>query len=276
MTINIVPIYKNLKSFDFRILLSLELNMKFRKWVPVSEIKKYTNLSNEKIVYRLGILLKYNIIGKVTIPYEGYTLYQLGYTILSLRTYIKRETFQKIGYCININNIFILYEAKKNDLLFKYNEKIFIIKIYRNHISDISILKKIARNEYEIMNKLYSIISIPKPIDYNRNTIVFEKINGIPLFKIKLINPKSYFNKIILEIKKIYNLGIVHCNISEYNILISGENIIIINWDHYITISDNNYLDFLRRDLINIIKYFNKKYGTNEELKDILKYILTN
>lgn len=214
MKINIIPIYNNLQELDFRILLALELNMKYRKWVPVMNIKKYIHLSTDKIIYRLGILSKYKIVGKSLIPYEGYTLYILGYSFLSLRVYIKRGIFQKIGYNIKEKKNAVLFEVKKNDLLFSGNEKIFILKInqsYNMNLKDINEekkknqhrllwtlkLKKQSKYEYEIMKKLYPAVSIPKPIDYNRNTIVFEKTNGYLLSKIKLRNPIYYLNKIL-------------------------------------------------------------------------------
>ncbi len=69
-------------------------------------------------------------------------------------------------------------------------------------------------------------INAPKPYMFSGNVLAMQFIgsNGMPassLKETKLSNPNEMLYEIILSIKKLYKIGLVHSDISEYNILIS-------------------------------------------------------
>lgn len=264
MISNILKIYPYIKDLDFRILSSIEINMNHREWVPIYEIQKYTHLSFEKILYRLSFLIKYKLVNKTTNPYEGYRLFFIAYDILAFRTYIKRNVFHSISHEIGTGKESIVLEVQKKDLLFKNKDIIFILKIHRegftsfkhvkrtrnhllnkDHFSWIYASRLAAEKEYNILKKLYPYISVPQVIDHNRHTLIIENINGIELSKIRLSNYYYYFRLIILEIKKLFSIGIIHNDLSEYNIFILKESIKIIDWPQYVTIQHPYAIDLL-------------------------------
>jgi RIO kinase 2 len=86
-----------------------------------------------------------------------------------------------------------------------------------------------------------------------------------------------------------YELGYIHGDLSEFNILIDEDgNFLIIDFPQAIKIKDDDTklkLDklpgefkvnteyYLKRDLENILRYF-KKYGINENLDTVYKYVV--
>ena len=87
-----------------------------------------------------------------------------------------------------------------------------------------------AHREYEIMNRLYPKVSIPKPFDQNRHVIVMDLAKGSLLSKTKLIDPEWHLDEIIKQVKIIYSMGIIHADLSEFNIFVSEEGVQIIDW----------------------------------------------
>jgi RIO kinase 1 len=68
--------------------------------------------------------------------------------------------------------------------------------------------------------------------------------------------------------------SLVHADLSEYNILIDTdkEEAVIIDVGQAVTLNHPNARDFLARDIENIKRFF-KKFGIEEETKDILERI---
>lgn len=124
------------------------------------------------------------------------------------------------------------------------------------------------------MKKLYPIIKIPKPIDQNRHTLVMEEIFGTKLYKTKLTDPRYYLKLIFKEIQKLYNNDIIHGDLSEYNIFVSDNEILIIDWPQYVTTEHVNALEILEMDVKNIVHYFYRKYNINSNITNILNYII--
>ncbi|RQD88969.1 serine/threonine protein kinase, partial [Methanosalsum natronophilum] len=115
---------------------------------------------------------------------------------------------------------------------------------------------------------------VPRPIDHNRHAIVMELVDGKPLFKTKLTNPENILNIILSQIKRLHQMGIIHSDISEYNIFLSEKGIKIIDWPQYVTCDHPHAFELLERDVSNILTYFSRKYKIKTNLKDLINYIV--
>jgi len=125
-------------------------------------------------------------------------------------------------------------------------------------------------------------IRSPKPITCDRNILIMQFMgkDGIayPLLKeTRLDNEDAQliYSQIIEAMRRIYvRASLVHADLSEYNILIDTENmeLIIIDVGQAVTLNHPNAEEFLIRDVENIKRFF-KKYGIEEETKDLLKRI---
>ena len=126
-----------------------------------------------------------------------------------------------------------------------------------------------CRKEYRNLSIAYeSGVRVPKPIAVNKNILVmefisFEEQRGIPAPLIKdnpPDDPENAYLTILKYIERGYILGkIVHADLSEYNIVNTGKELVIIDWGSAVKASHPDALEFLRRDIVNISKYFEKE-----------------
>ncbi|NLI63047.1 MAG: serine/threonine protein kinase [Methanosarcinaceae archaeon] len=289
---DVLNIFNELKNSDFRILTGIELGMRNREWVPVPEILQYTNMSVEKLIYRLDWLRRKKLVVRTYQPYEGYRIYFEGYDALALNAYVRRGTFDSIGVEIGVGKESVVLEVQKKPTLPISSPETYILKLHREgqtsfkqvkrtrdhisgkeHISWIYASRLAAQREFEIMKELWPEISIPKPIDCNRHTIVMEIAKGNELYKSKLEEPNWHLDLILKEIQKIYSHGIIHADLSEYNIFVSEEGIQIIDWPQYVSYLHPNADELLKRDVSNILSYFSRKYGIIKDINEVLNFV---
>jgi len=121
------------------------------------------------------------------------------------------------------------------------------------------------------------VIDVPKPIIVRNNVLIMEflgkNMKSYPTLKDKKPkDPEKEFNLIIENINKLYKAGLIHADLSEYNILM-GKKIYFIDFAQG-TIKNNVMAqDFLKRDVENITRFYSNYIevsDVNETLKGIL------
>ncbi|BCU68366.1 serine/threonine protein kinase [Sulfolobales archaeon HS-7] len=122
-----------------------------------------------------------------------------------------------------------------------------------------------ARREYSNAATLYEDgINVPKPYLLERNVLVMKFLgyngNRAPLLKeYDYIDDKLY-KMIIEQIKRMTTISkLVHGDLSEYNIMIYDDKPFFIDFTQSVPIDSENALELLRRDLININRFFSSK-----------------
>ena len=290
-----LKIFKDLTKKDFRILTGIEIEMKNWEWVPVPELQKYTEMPAEKLSYHLKRLRRQKMVVGTLDPYEGYKIYFEAYDALALNTYVQRKTFSAVGSEIGVGKESVVIEVLKEPEIKIADPEVLILKLHREgrtsfkqvkrtrehlvgkeHFSWIYAARLAANREFTIMKKLYPDISIPKPIDQNRHTIVMEVAKGSELSKTKVLDPEWYLDEILKQIRLVYGKGIIHNDLSEYNIFVSDEGVQLIDWPQYITKDHPHAEELLKRDIENVLNHFSKKYMVQRNADEILKDILEN
>ncbi|MBD3261466.1 MAG: serine protein kinase RIO [Candidatus Altiarchaeales archaeon] len=133
-----------------------------------------------------------------------------------------------------------------------------------------------CRKEYSNLMRVSDYVRCPKPIDYRQNVLVMDFIGGEGVCALKLRDselpdPGGDYQKIISYIKKMYELGLVHGDLSEYNILYQGEPV-LIDFSQGVLREHPEAGRLLERDVINIAKFFRKKgvdADANRELDEV-------
>ncbi len=147
-----------------------------------------------------------------------------------------------------------------------------------------------TRKEFRNLKRLYEAgVRVPKPIFVYKNILVMEFIgkNGIraPLLKevyrdLDLDTHKRIFNKVIEYIARAYHLAnLVHADLSEYNIMVYDSEPVIIDVSQAVHIAHMNALEFLRRDISNIVRFFKYEVRLNipseeEVYKEVMEWKL--
>ena len=137
-----------------------------------------------------------------------------------------------------------------------------------------------AQKEYKNLLMAYQAkVRVPKPILVQKNVLLMEFIGkygtSAPLLKdIELPNPAGTYYKIMLYAKRLFRTaGLVHGDLSEYNIMIWKRNPVVFDVSQAVSMKHPNSSQFLIRDLQNINRYF-KKLGVGVmELEEAYKCV---
>ncbi|MEK6949178.1 MAG: serine protein kinase RIO [Nanoarchaeota archaeon] len=139
------------------------------------------------------------------------------------------------------------------------------------------ILAWVQREYRNLMNARDAQVSVPIPIAFLNNILVLEFIGKnayiAPMLKDKIPkNKKEFFDKIVENMRKLYKAGLVHADLSAFNILNFEENPVFIDMSQATTKEHPRAEEFLARDTRNICAFFNK-IGFKVDEKSILKKI---
>ncbi len=173
-----------------------------------------------------------------------------------------------------------------------------IIKIYRLETSDFNKMYYYIRNdprfptikhnrrkiifswvqrEYRNLLKAREAgIKVPTPFAFLSNILVMEQI-GPPSPKLKDLlpdSPSSFYKKSKQYDARLYRAGLVHGDLSEFNILNLDQTPVFIDLSHATSISNPISKELLERDVKNLCRFFSKlglKLDNEKELKEIIK-----
>ena len=131
-----------------------------------------------------------------------------------------------------------------------------------------------AKREFEVMHRLYPEVSVPEPVDHNRNVIVMAIAEGSELSKTKVLDPEWYLDRILEQMRVAYVKGVVHGDLSEYNIFVSDERVTVIDWPQYVEVEHEKAGEFLERDVRNVLAFFKRKYGLERDLEGVVGEVM--
>ncbi len=173
------------------------------------------------------------------------------------------------------------------------------VKIYRVETSDFKRMHeyiqgdprfyKVPKNKRKLVEtwcqKEFKNLSIardagvhsPKPYAFAGNVLVMEFLGdewAAPLIKdVELEDPEKAFWSIAEDMKKLYKAGLVHSDLSEFNILYWKNTPWLIDFAQGMLLQHPKAEEFLDRDARNIARFFNKLgvKTTREELISFIK-----
>ena len=273
MVQNVAEHVAALEDADFYLLSGIEQGMRFSEWVAKEKLPEFSRLTAEEVDYRIDRCLDRGLIERKTIQYEGYKLRFEGYDALALHTFAERETINGVGASLGVGKESDVYEAQSyRPLALKYHREgitdfreVMKEREYtadHEHVSWLYTARKAAEREYNALESLYPDVSVPRPVDQNRHAIVMEKIDGVQLSNAKLDSEQvvGVLNLLVEEISSAYDAGIVHADMSEYNVFIASDGITIFDWPQAVETDHENAASLLRRDIKNAVGHFERKY----------------
>jgi RIO kinase 1 len=137
-----------------------------------------------------------------------------------------------------------------------------------------------AMKEYRNLQRMHDAgVSVPKPIRFHRNMLVMRYIGTqkapAPLLKdVALDNAEEVYEFLLEQMRLMYQeAGLVHADLSEYNILYYRRQAIIIDVGQATLVEHINAKDFLYRDIDNINRFFRSRDVKVKDREDIFKEI---
>jgi RIO kinase 2 len=286
-----VRVYKKLQNEDLRVLQVIETLMSQHEYVPEEQISKFTKFDLERDTdFRLSRLNKLGLIYRTGGSYAGYTMNYSGYDCLAINALVKSGVLEAFGKSLGIGK-----EADVYDALNPKGERI-AVKFHRlGRISFRQTIRKrsyttqhsagwlyrsrlAAEKEFQALKLLFPFkVAVPEPFSQNRHVVVMGMIEGAELANWKrLSRPERILKEIMRNIRKAYlKARVIHGDLSEYNIILRpNRHILIIDWPQFITKEHPNAQEMLKRDVQNVIRFFERKHGLHVEPEESLKYVV--
>ena len=282
--------YPSLRDLDFRILRGVELNMRHHKWVPLEDIAHFARVDVETASFRLGKLDDLSLVRRRSdIGYIGYQLTIHGYDVLAIRALAKKGVIEAISTAqIGVGkdaDVYVGITPSGEQVAVKFNRiggrtasrragyhsHVFADK---HHTSWLYVSRLIAKKEYDALVLLSPIARVPKPIAWNRHAVVMEFIEGTELAELRdddltREEAKNILDRVLEEYLKIVRFGIVHSHLSEFNVVLTGDDILIIDWAQHITTAHPESYELLRRDLQVILNAFRRRWRVEKRFEDV-------
>lgn len=275
--------FLSLRSEDLILLRAIEAGMRRREWVPIEEISAISRIPASKAEYHLRLLSGRKLVAHTNVPYEGYQIEFAAYDLLALHDLVRRGFVASLGDRLGVGKESVVYEALDDvPLVIKFHRegrtsfsKVRRVRDYlrdRPKVAWIYAAALAARTEFEVMRRLHPSVSVPKPFARSRHAVVMERVAGALLTKTDLDDPAFYLNRILEEIGKAYRLGVIHADLSEYNVIVADD-ITIIDWPQAVGRDHESADELLYRDISNILKYFKRRYKIDLEPEEVIRKI---
>jgi len=275
-----------LQGEDYLLLKEFVRSLKNFDRVPLEVMATLSSQPRERAQFHLSRLEK---IGLVNGDRQGYRLLGQGLDALALHSYSEAGLLTRLGPSIAMGKESDVFEALDKD------EGTFALKFFRlGRISFRDIKRKrgysgpeehawlaaniqAAAREAKVLKGLEGAgLPVPKVRTFMYHTVMMEMELGIPLYKVKeLDDASSVLSAVLLAIHGCYAAGVVHGDLSEYNVLLTPEHrVVLIDWPQAIRKSHPNAPDQLKRDVSNVVRFFNRRFSLGYDAKSAASEIL--
>lgn len=278
---------KSISSPALKILKTVESGMNRYEYVPIRIIESSIKLSSEKTRVLADLLVKDGFMIAVSSPYRGYALTFSGIDLLALKTLVDKGALSAMGKPVGVGK-----ESEVYDALLENGEVVAVkfhrigrisfrqtrrLRIYATGAKAgwITQAKRAASREFMALKRLYdSNVSVPRPIFKTHHVVVMSALDGRPLIEYAKMITKEMVNDIFVNLRKMYEVGVVHADLSEYNILISEDgDVMLFDFPQWVSPNHNSANRYLFSDLNNLVRFFSKKDIPTPTLSSAINYV---
>lgn len=260
--------------------------------MPTPLIVQLSGLRSGNAVHRsISNLAKIGLIARVkNAKYDGYRLTYGGLDYLALHTHTKSAVIYSVGNQIGVgkeSDIFVCANETGMQQVLKIHRlgriSFRTVKANRDYLRNRSsaswmyMSRLAAMKEFEFMKALRREgFPVPEPLGQNRHTVVMSLVDAFPLRQISTIDdPSALYSELLSLIVRLAEVGLIHGDFNEFNILIEekpeddGKVALIptiIDFPQMVSVSHANAEYYFDRDVDCIKRYFNRRYGfTSDE-----------
>lgn len=268
-------VFKKLSDDHFRVMRAIEANLRRYEVVPREVIERGSGLGAASVEKLLNRLHSYKLVWMPRGRLRGYALNYMGLDLLALKSLVDRDVVESVGKLLGVGKEADVYEALSPE------GKPLAVKFFRigrtsfrgyerkrsalvtAHTYMLASIQAAAR-EYQALLKLYpKEVAVPRPVARDRHVVVTEVFKGIEVASAQYIRrPTHILCDILSNLEKAQRAGVVHSDLSVYNILVTPEEkIMIIDWPQWVEPSHPMAREYLRRDVGNLLRFFKRRWN---------------
>ncbi|MEZ3116574.1 serine/threonine-protein kinase Rio1 [Halobaculum sp. MBLA0147] len=120
-------------------------------------------------------------------------------------------------------------------------------------------------------------VRVPEPIAVERNVLVMDLVGHAEdrarrLAEVDVENPQTAFEVVREYMRRLYAAGLVHGDLSEYNLIIHEGELFVIDLGQAVTVHHPNAQSFLERDCRNVAAFFSRQ-GIETDADELLAFV---
>jgi RIO kinase 1 len=120
-------------------------------------------------------------------------------------------------------------------------------------------------------------VRVPEPIAVQRNVLVMEFLGrdgerAHRLNEVTVENPETAYEVVREYMRRLYDAGLVHGDLSEYNLVIHEGELAVLDLGQAVTVHHPNYREFLERDCRNVANFFARQ-GADVTAEELLAFV---
>jgi RIO kinase 1 len=138
-----------------------------------------------------------------------------------------------------------------------------------------------TKKEFANLNRARAAgVRVPGPIAVQRNVLVMEFLGrdgerAHRLNEVDVENPKTAYEVVREYMRRLYDAGLVHGDLSEYNLVVHEGELAVLDLGQAVTVHHPNYREFLERDCRNVANFFARQ-GLDVTGEDLLSFVASD
>jgi RIO kinase 1 len=135
-----------------------------------------------------------------------------------------------------------------------------------------------TRKEFANLDRAHRAgVRVPTPLAVERNVLVMELVGLVEdrarrLAEVSVENPETAFEVVREYMRRLYRAGLVHGDLSEYNLIVHDGELVVIDLGQAVTVHHRNAEEFLHRDCRNVANFFGRQ-GLAVSEADLYDYV---
>jgi len=286
-------VYLKLTERDKRVLRVVERGMARYEYVPLEYIEAFARLPSTHVEMVVRKLNKLGLLRRRVGFVLGYRLTRLGLDMLALDALVRKGVLKALGEKLGVgkeSDIYLGYTPAGRKVAVKFHragrtsfQRIARTRVYgvgRPGLGWLEYSKIAGEREYRVLDELYREgARVPRPYGYNRHVVVMEYVEGVELYRCRVVNdPLGLLAGILNTLRIAYTkVGVIHGDLSEYNVIVAwrdgGEEPYVIDWPQYVERDYPGSDQFLARDVEYIVRYFAKRFNVSINARLAMDYV---
>lgn len=276
-------LYSKIGKNSWRILGAIFRNLWNYKYVPLNVISDSAKINEEKTRRILKALGDDGIVLNKFTEYEGATLTFSGLSLYSLHLLAESGQVKAIGKKVGEGKESLVYNciSKQGEAVIKFHKlgyqsfKKVVEKRDYGNLNFLVLSIRSAKREFSALRKLRGL-AVPEAYAWEGNAVLMQLIDAKELYKVKVDNPEELLDSILEEVAKFYRRGVVHGDLSPFNVLVNQSGFWIIDFPQSLEVGEDNWKEILLRDIENLLKYFSRTYRIERDMNSVIEKIISD
>jgi RIO kinase 1 len=135
-----------------------------------------------------------------------------------------------------------------------------------------------TKKEYANLKRAIAAgVRVPEPVAVQRNVLVMEFLGtdgrrAHRLNEVDVENPETAYEVVREYTRRLYDAGLVHGDLSEYNIVVHDGELALLDLGQAVTVHHPHAEEFLERDCRNVAAFFDRA-GAETDADDLFDYV---